>query len=64
MKVIVDQDICIGDGSCADVCPKVFEMREDGLAYVIEDNPSEDLKEMVTEAIEICPVDAISIEDD
>jgi ferredoxin len=33
-KVWIDQDLCTGDGICAEIAPKVFEMHEDGLAYV------------------------------
>jgi len=36
MRVWIDQDLCTGDGICAEICPKIFEMHEDGLAYVKE----------------------------
>jgi len=29
-KVRVDQDVCIGDGICASLCPDVFEMNDEG----------------------------------
>lgn len=64
MRVSVDRDLCIGDGSCVEVCPEVFELRDDGLAYVILDNVPEDLREKVEEAIEVCPVEAIRIEEE
>ena len=35
-KVWIDQDLCTGDGLCAEICPAVFEMHDDGLAYVKE----------------------------
>jgi ferredoxin len=34
MKVWIDQDLCTGDGLCTEICPSVFEMNDDGLAYV------------------------------
>lgn len=37
MKVWIDQDLCTGDGICAEICPKIFEMDDDGLAYVKEE---------------------------
>lgn len=36
MKVWIDQDLCTGDGICAEICPDVFMMHSDGLAYVKE----------------------------
>lgn len=36
MKVWIDQDLCTGDGLCAEICPDVFVMQNDGLAYVKE----------------------------
>ncbi|MCH2434326.1 MAG: ferredoxin, partial [Acidimicrobiales bacterium] len=38
MKVWIDQDLCTGDGICAEICPKIFEMHDDGLAYVKEEH--------------------------
>jgi ferredoxin len=35
-SVWIDQDLCTGDGICCEIAPKVFEMHEDGLAYVKE----------------------------
>ena len=36
MKVWIDQDLCTGDGLCAEIAPEVFAMEDDGLAYVRE----------------------------
>lgn len=62
MKVKVDRDVCIGDGSCVEVCPEVFELRDDGLAYVLQEEPPAELHDKVKEAADVCPVEAISIE--
>ena len=34
LEVWVDQDLCTGDGLCAQYAPEVFEFDVDGLAYV------------------------------
>lgn len=34
MKVWIDQDLCTGDGLCVEICPDLFFMCNDGLAYV------------------------------
>ena len=36
VRVWIDQDLCTGDGLCAEIEPSIFEMHEDGLAYVKE----------------------------
>ncbi|MFW5918752.1 MAG: ferredoxin [Halanaeroarchaeum sp.] len=63
--VEVDQDTCISDQVCAATSPDVFEMGDDGKAYVV-DGMSEvegaDL-DMAREAAAACPVDAITIDD-
>ena len=59
MKAIVDHAKCVGDGICADICPEVFEMRDDGLAYVIVDEVPEAAEATVKEAAEACPTIAI-----
>ena len=37
-RVWIDQDLCTGDGICAEIAPSIFEMDDDGLAYVKEAN--------------------------
>ncbi|HEY3374810.1 MAG TPA: ferredoxin [Candidatus Aquicultor sp.] len=63
-KPIVNHDECIGDGVCAEICPEVFELRDDGLAYVINEDPDPSLNDKINEAIEECPAVAISIEEE
>ncbi len=62
MRARVIEEDCIGDGSCADICPQVFEMRDDGLAHVIADPVPADAENRCREACEACPTDAIEIE--
>ncbi len=63
MKPKVDPDLCIGDAICAEVAPEVFEMKDDGLAHVIEESPAPELHALVREACDACPTDAITIDE-
>jgi ferredoxin len=64
MKVKIEpRDECLGDGICADECPTVFELDEEGLAIVINAEPDESLREAVESAAEECPAEIIIIED-
>jgi ferredoxin len=62
MKVSVDFDLCVSTGSCARVCPEVFELRDDGYLYVLQDSPPDHLAAQVQEAAELCPTGAITVE--
>jgi ferredoxin len=60
MKAIVDRDLCIGCELCVDTCPEIFVMREDGYSYVIVDPIPHEEYDCAQEAVEICPVTAIT----
>jgi len=68
MKIVQERTKCIGCGSCVAVCPKYFDMAEDGLADIkggqkVGDNLELEVAEpgCATEAAEICPVQIIKI---
>ena len=56
--VKVDQETCIGCGACAQTCKEVFEMGDDGKSHVKKGAKGD--AACVQEAIDNCPVDAIS----
>lgn len=62
MKVKI-ADGCIGDGICADTCPEVFQIGDDGLAHVIAEEVPAGVEDKVREAAEACPVVVIEIID-
>lgn len=62
MKVVVDFDLCASTGSCTQVCPEVFEIRSDGYLYVLQEEPDESLRDKVSDAADLCPTGAITIE--
>lgn len=62
MKAIVNQDTCIGCGLCISTVPEVFEVNADGKAEACGRTTDEN-RAAVQEAIDACPVQAISAED-
>ena len=78
MKVWIDQDLCTGDGLCEEICPAVFSLQDDGLAYVkdgdkVLDSPGgsdgqanvpDGLEDSVREAAEECPGECIFVVED
>ncbi|MDY7102059.1 MAG: ferredoxin [Actinomycetota bacterium] len=63
MRVVVDFDLCESNAICMQVAPEVFEVRDDDFLYVLQEEPPEDLRPKVQEAVDRCPKQAISIED-
>ena len=62
MRVVVDFDLCESNAVCMGIAPEVFEVRDDDFLYVLQEEPSEDLREKVEEAARRCPKQAITIE--
>jgi len=60
-KIIVDQELCISCGVCANLCPDVFEIQDDGKAKVVNKDNCENCD--CEDTINNCPVGAIKIEE-
>jgi ferredoxin len=62
MRVTVDLAKCQDHGQCAIAAPQVFTMDDDGKLRYIGD-PDESERANVEEAADVCPAQAILIED-
>ena len=61
-RILIDEEECIGCGSCEEICPEVFVLNEDTeKAEVI--NPEGGPEDLIEEALEACPVECIQWED-
>lgn len=69
-KIVLQREKCIGCGSCMAVCPKYFEMADDGKSHIkgsLKDlkSDNEELEvakiECAETAAEACPVQCIEI---
>ncbi|MFH1611744.1 MAG: ferredoxin [bacterium] len=72
MKITLDLEKCIGCGSCSTACPNAFKMGEDLKVHIVDADNEESIIEKKTideapdciqEAADICPVQAIVIEE-
>lgn len=61
-KPVIDRDLCTGDEVCVSIAPDVFELDDEGLAVVKD--PEGDDESIIETAIDSCPVDAISWEEE
>jgi len=57
-KPIVNQETCIGCGTCESICPAVFKLDGGGKAQV-QETDYEANKDLIQQAIDSCPVTAI-----
>jgi len=64
MRVIVDEDLCLGCGICEGLAPEVFSMANEPFAEVLVDPVPEEFEEAVRQAAEECPEEAIIIMED
>ncbi len=63
-RVVVDFDLCQSNAVCMGLAPSVFEVRDDGFLYVLDEHPSDDVLAQVQDAIVACPTQAISLVDE
>lgn len=62
MRVVVDFDRCESNAVCMGIAPEVFEVRDDDFLYILVEEPPEELRGKVEEAVRLCPKQAISLE--
>lgn len=63
MKVVVNYDLCESNAVCMAIAPEVFEVRDDDFLYLLQEEPPEELRTKVEEAVRRCPKQALSVED-
>jgi ferredoxin len=64
VRVVVDYDRCASNAVCMSLLPQIFEVRDDGYMYVLDEHPPESLREQLEEAVRSCPTQAISLADE
>lgn len=64
MRINVDFDRCRSNGVCVDLAPEIFEIRSDGYLYLLSEEVFGADINLVEEAADGCPTQAISISED
>jgi ferredoxin len=62
LRVVADRSRCCGYGLCAQLCPQVFKLDENGLVYVASATVPPELEEEAREGAAACPAEALTVE--
>ncbi len=62
MKIEINYDLCEANAVCMGIAPEVFEVRDDDNLYLLQEEPGEELRAKMEEAVQRCPKQAISIQ--
>jgi ferredoxin len=62
LRVVIDEDKCLGNARCVATAPKVFDVDDDGNAMLLIDGDiSDEHVAKIDLAIRSCPTSAISL---
>jgi len=62
MRVELDEPKCVASGQCVMAAPDVFDQREDdGVAFLLTEEPTDEQLDSVRESVAICPAAAIRL---
>ena len=61
MRILVDRDKCEGLGMCESMAHEFFELDDDDVMQVLDENPGEEHRKLLHSATQACPVLALSL---
>lgn len=61
MRITTDSTRCVGAGQCVLSAPDVFDQDDDALVVLVDVSPGEDDLELVRDAADRCPAQAITL---
>jgi ferredoxin len=62
MKIVVNFDTCESKAVCMRIAPTVFEVRDDGFLYILQEEPAKEVQDLVEKAARGCPTKSISLD--
>ena len=63
MKIVVDRDLCDGHGMCEAMAHEFFELDDDDVLTILNENPDESDRDKVHAAVQACPALALTLQD-
>jgi ferredoxin len=62
-RVEVDLDLCQGHAMCELEAPNVFKVPKRGTVEILDNEPSDDVRDEVQNAVDMCPTQALFIKE-
>lgn len=62
MRIVADRDTCEGLGMCEAMAPDFFEVGDDGIVQVHDEQPGDEHRQDVAAAVDACPVLALRLQ--
>lgn len=62
MKMHIDTDVCTGHGVCEGIRPDIFEVGDDGIAHLLDEEFTEGDRQDLEDAVDQCPTQALRLE--
>jgi ferredoxin len=63
VKVTVDPVLCEAHGVCMSIDPDIFDLGDDDVLVILEENPPEAKRSLVEQAVTRCPRQALTLQD-
>jgi ferredoxin len=60
-KVVINKPACCGYGVCADICPDVYKLDENGMVYVDDEIVPDGMEALAQEGADACPQSALKL---
>ena len=61
LKVVINKPACCGYGVCAEICPDVYKLDENGIVYVDDEIVPEGQDALAQEGADACPQNALKL---
>ena len=63
-KIVVDFDLCESNALCEALAPQNFQVDDDDFLQILDDQVTDENRDVVMQAVAACPKSAISIVED
>jgi ferredoxin len=61
LKVVANRSACCGYGVCAEICPEVYQLDDNGIVVLATDTVPAGLEEKAREGAAACPQNALEV---